>query len=174
MKNPISNGVRERRNCLDTTSQVSSCLRKIEGFLAYPTPAGVPIAMTSPGSRVVTSERYSISVATSKIMSEVLPSCTKRSLIGGHQFRTECSGVVKSFTDRPSGGFALIVSNRAVIETGVSRDIVQSPLGWHLGGQFSEDHGELRFEVEHSDTGGLTIASLWATRDVLHRSNTAG
>ena len=45
-----------------------------------PTPAGVPVAMMSPGYSVMPREQVSISVAMSKIRSRVRPSCRSSGL----------------------------------------------------------------------------------------------
>jgi hypothetical protein len=45
------------------------------GEKPMPTPAGVPVAMMSPGSSVRPREQVSISVGMSKIMSRVIASC---------------------------------------------------------------------------------------------------
>ena len=45
------------------------------GFLAMPTPLGVPVRMTVPGRSVVLPLKNSIRAGTSKIMSEVFSSC---------------------------------------------------------------------------------------------------
>src|SRR5690606_35960115 len=46
------------------------------GRIAIPTPCGVPVRMTVPGASVVLPLRNSMRVGTSKIMSEVVQSCT--------------------------------------------------------------------------------------------------
>ena len=45
-----------------------------------PTPSGVPVRITSPGSSVITLETWATSVGTSKIRSVVLPSCLRSPL----------------------------------------------------------------------------------------------
>ncbi len=59
-----------------STSQRSPGRIQSGGFRASPTPAGVPVTMTSPGSQVIASLRVETSVATSKIRSSVEASCT--------------------------------------------------------------------------------------------------
>src|SRR5205085_1166470 len=59
-----------------STSTTSPGVRNHGGVRTYPTPSGVPVAITSPGSRVrVRLIRLSRS-GTVKIMSLVVPSCT--------------------------------------------------------------------------------------------------
>ena len=54
---------------------VSPGCKKTGGFIANPTPWGVPVKRTVPGSSVVLPLRNSMSVGTSKIMSLVFQSC---------------------------------------------------------------------------------------------------
>lgn len=87
---------------LDSTTRPAR--RKTCGSRPIPTPAGVPVTMTSPGNRVVTEDKYSINTGTGKIRSSVLLSCT-RSPSMSHQRRSESelgtsSGVT---TQGPSG-----------------------------------------------------------------------
>src|SRR6202008_3706759 len=58
-----------------STSTLSPAFIQAGGFLAGATPDGVPVAMMSPGSSVMNSERYSMVLAVEKIMSDVLESC---------------------------------------------------------------------------------------------------
>src|SRR2546423_3282471 len=63
--------------CLDSpnpsipTSTMSPGFRYFGGFIPSPTPAGVPVLITSPGRSVMNSLTYDIGVGTSKIMFEV-------------------------------------------------------------------------------------------------------
>src|SRR6266511_62409 len=57
-----------------------------------PTPAGVPVAMTSPGSRVTAWLAAATRVGTSQIMSAVLPSCCSSSLTQRRMRRSCGSG----------------------------------------------------------------------------------
>ena len=57
------------------TSQTSPSFRKTGGLRAAPTPAGVPVTMTSPGTSVIAALRVTIRSTTSKIMSSVFADC---------------------------------------------------------------------------------------------------
>ena len=52
---------------ISTLTSCPGCIRA--------TPSGVPVKITSPGSRVVKEEMYATSSGTVKIMSLVVPSC---------------------------------------------------------------------------------------------------
>src|SRR6478609_8790851 len=58
------------------TSTTSPATRYRGGVRLNPTPSGVPVATTSPGFRVITSDRYARSSPTPNTMSAVVPSCT--------------------------------------------------------------------------------------------------
>ena len=51
---------------------LSPGFKKICGFRAKPTPAGVPVAMTSPGSKVMIDDKCSTIACTPKTICEVL------------------------------------------------------------------------------------------------------
>jgi hypothetical protein len=56
-----------------STSTMSPAFRKTGGCRVKPTPAGVPVEMISPGSRVISELRKAIVFETGKIMSLVFP-----------------------------------------------------------------------------------------------------
>ena len=58
-----------------STSNTSPCFIQTGGFRAAPTPPGVPMMITSPGSSVMHSVISTIVSATPQIMSEVLELC---------------------------------------------------------------------------------------------------
>jgi len=58
------------------TSTTSPSLSQSWGFLPIPTPDGVPVKITSPGSRVVPWLKNAIVFAMPKIWSDVFPSCS--------------------------------------------------------------------------------------------------
>ena len=55
-------------------STVSPFLRNLGGLKPIPTPCGVPVAITSPGRRVIPSDNSAISLGMEKIRSCVFPS----------------------------------------------------------------------------------------------------
>src|SRR5829696_1009311 len=58
-----------------STSISSPGLRNTGGLRAKPTPGGVPVAITSPGSSVIDSDKNSINAGTPKISWSVFESC---------------------------------------------------------------------------------------------------
>src|SRR5262245_61188877 len=88
-----------------STSTSSPAFIQGGGFLACATPEGVPVAMMSPGSSVMNSDRYSIVLAVEKIMSDVLESCRVSPLTRVLIRRPEAPGGSSSevTTQGPSG-----------------------------------------------------------------------
>jgi hypothetical protein len=90
-------------------------------------PAGVPVAMRSPGSRVIVRETNASSVTTSKTISAVLESCQvspmtdERSprrcgqLVGGHDQRADGREAVGSLGPQPLAILALEIAHRDVV-----------------------------------------------------------
>src|SRR5271166_3432227 len=74
---------------------VSPALRKRCGFLPEPTPGGVPVVMTSPGSRIMNCEMYETSVLTPKIMVAVEPVCM-RSPLTSRNMLSFCTSAISS------------------------------------------------------------------------------
>src|SRR5262249_39785336 len=72
---PHATGLRSRPMPSISASTTSPFLRKIGGSRPAPTPAGVPVEMTSPGSSVVNVEIIATIAATGKIICPVLASC---------------------------------------------------------------------------------------------------
>ena len=74
------------------------------GSKPRPTPAGVPVEMTSPGRSVMYCERYATMWLHEKIMFLVLPFCICLPLTVSHSFRF-CGSLISSFVARngPSG-----------------------------------------------------------------------
>ena len=65
------------------------------GVLAIPTPGGVPVAITSPGSRLIVRVTNAISSATPKIICAVDESCTV-SPPTSHRIRSVCGSGISS------------------------------------------------------------------------------
>ena len=108
------------------------------GVRAWPTPAGVPITITSPGSSVMHSASSAMVSATLKIMSLVFASCITwpfrrlwmrrpvgagRQLVGGDQHRAEAAGGVEVLADGPLRRALLVVAHRHVVEAAVAEHV---------------------------------------------------
>ena len=87
---------------------VSPGCRNTGGFIPMPTPEGVPVAMMSPGSRVIPREQVSISVGMSKIRSVVFASWRSSPLT---QHRTRVSSPSSSSAVTTHGPMGQKVSN---------------------------------------------------------------
>ena len=98
---------------------VSPAFRYCGGFMPMPTPAGVPLAIKSPGCKVMPREMVSISVGIPKIKFAVLASCHKSPLT---QQRT-CTAL-------PS--IACAVTAHGPIGQKVSKDLPKSHCWWRI------------------------------------------
>jgi hypothetical protein len=73
-----ANELNERLDALDSTSKTSPGCMKTGGLRAAPTPPGVPVMITSPGSRLIATLIISTSAETLKMSWSVLASCMTR------------------------------------------------------------------------------------------------
>src|SRR5207237_10573203 len=72
---PATIGLRSVPSFSTLTSNTSPFLRNTGGLRNAPTPSGVPLAITSPGSSVIPCDRYETRYATLKIIFEVFDDC---------------------------------------------------------------------------------------------------
>ena len=111
------------------TSITSPGWSQTGGFLAKPTPPGVPVAMTSPGRSLVNDEKNSIALGTSTIIWEVLADCMTwpfsvvvsaasemSSLVGGDQFRPDRHGALEVLAGGPLRRGPLPLARGRVVE----------------------------------------------------------
>ena len=123
---------------LDATTSPSAI--SSGGSRRKPTPAGVPVRITSPGSSVVNSEMTLTRVGTSKIMQLGRASCTQLAvdvrcagasaarigdLVGGDQRRAQRGGGVPRLALEPLVGAVLEVAHRHIVGDGVPGDGVE-------------------------------------------------
>ena len=122
-----------------STTTSSPAFRKMGGLRAKPTPCGVPVLITSPGSSVIPREMKAMSSRTLKIILSVLESCNVcsvddapdrkslgiRNVFTGDQIRPHRSEGVLALGAHPLAVAALEVACTHVIEAGISGDIFQ-------------------------------------------------
>src|SRR5438105_6807382 len=87
-----------------STSTTSPGLRKIGGLRVKPTPAGVPVAITSPGTRSKMVEQYSIRRGIEKISIEVVEVCITVPLTRVSSFRLVGSPISSGVTSHGPKG----------------------------------------------------------------------
>ena len=145
-----------------STSITSPGLRYTGGFRAKPTPAGVPVAMTSPGSSVMLLVMNSMSSGTRKIRWAVLESCITVPL-SVSVMRSVCGSGISSVVTMvwPIGANVshdlprchctvakLKIARGDVVERGVAQHEVVRAVGAHVLRAASDDDGELSLVVD--------------------------
>ena len=160
------------------------------GLRANPTPCGVPVSRTVPGSRVVLSLRNAMSVGTSKIMSEVVQSCTTSPLSTVRIVRSLGFGMSSFVTSAgPSGQNVsndlprfhcepplLICQSAAthVVRAGVAEHVVERLLLADVLRRLADDDGQLTLVVDGValDDGNLDrIAGVLNRRWILEEQD---
>jgi len=143
-----------------STSITSPLLRKTGGFRANPTPGGVPVAITSPGSSVIDSDRKR-SIQAHQISTGLclnphrlsIPAQLNRkfmrvrNLVGRYDplpHRGEC---VTGFTPLPLTIGKLKVARTDIINNGVAQDVVVSLLTSDVFRASSNHHGKFSFVI---------------------------
>src|SRR5438067_6935734 len=88
-------GLRSVPSFSTLTSNTSPSLRNTGGLRNAPTPSGVPLAITSPGSSVIPCDRYETRYATLKIIFEVFDDCMTLPLSSPSIF-SDCTSSISS------------------------------------------------------------------------------
>ena len=125
--------------------------------LILPMPDGVPVAITSPGSKVITSEIKLTTSSNPKIMSLVRADCLSLSVqislkpqvirvdIGqSGPYRGE--GVI-TLGPRPLAIRFLHMAFRDIVNTGVTQDIIPDPVLWHILRLFADNNAQFTLVV---------------------------
>ncbi len=128
-----------------------------------PTPSGVPVRITSPGSSVMKDEMYSMISGTLKNMSEVLPFClsssppprlssrvvtsTLRRVEVGLDPRSERAERVEALGAGPLTVLGLQVARGDVVGDGVAEDHLGGVLGGDVAADAADHDGELGLVV---------------------------
>ena len=143
-----------------STSSMSPGFIQSGGLRLWPTPSGVPVAMTSPGCSVVKSEqklticRHRIDQLVGAGMLDLLAVQPRgqRELsrigdfVGGDDPRPERTGAGPVLA-RGDGEF-LVVAHAAVDKDGVARDVVERAVDRDMPAALADHHGQLALEVE--------------------------
>ena len=143
---------------------VSPGFRNTGGLRAKPTPCGVPVRITVPGSSVVLPLRNSISVGTSKIMSSVFQSCIISPLRIGLDFervgignlvlrdqrRAERAERVERLAAAPLAAAKVLlpVAGADVVAAGVAQHVVEGVLLRGVLARLADHDGQLAFVVD--------------------------
>src|SRR5579863_3080384 len=138
------------------------------GLRAKPTPAGVPVAMTSPGLRVVNEEKNSTLLGTSTSICEVRADCMTWPLStvvsarsetstssGGDDLRADGHGAVEVLPRRPLAPGPLPVPHRRVVQDGEPGDRVERLAGRDVPPARADHDAELALVVERFGQGRL-------------------
>src|SRR3954464_10076242 len=142
------------------------------GVRRAPTPPGVPVTSTSPGSSVVHVDTYSMIFGILKIICSVVACCMRSPLrrhdsvilvfggissavtiqgpnpVGGPHPGAEAAGLREVLAGGPLDGVALPVAHRAVVVAAVARDVAPRILLRDAPAGFADDHRDLGLEVE--------------------------
>ena len=146
---PGWSGCRPARSSRSTSSPTAS----------GPTPAGVPVRITSPGSSVIAWLTCDTSSSTPRIICEVRPACSSSPLtvvVHGEVGRVEVGGDpraeraegVEALGPAPLLLGALQVAGRDVVGAGEAEHDVLDPLRRHLAAQPGDDDGQLALVVD--------------------------
>ena len=143
-------------------STTSPGLRNSGGLQPAPTPEGVPVAITSPGSKVMNSLRWLIRKATGKIMSAVLPVCRRLPLTSSHRSRRCGSATSSRVTSHGPIGAKLSellpLTNwpprsfwkralRNVVDHGIPGHVIECARLGHIAGAHPDDHRQFHLPV---------------------------
>ena len=157
-------GFRRRPRRSISTSTTSPARRKRGGFCAAPIPPGVPVAMMSPGSSVITALSSLTSAATVKTMLAVLDdwtvtpfrrvsmrrSCGSGTFLGGDQERTDRGETVEALPERPLARPVLHVARAHVVNGQVAAHVRQGLVLRHVPGLAPDHDAELALVVDRA------------------------
>ena len=150
-----------------STTTSSPSRRNRGGSRKTPTPPGVPVAMTSPGSRVMNREQKAMRLGTSWTISDVLASWMTspltrqrmrsapgiRQLVGGHDPRSDRAERVEALAAHPLAVAELQVACRDVIETGIPEDVIERLRRRDVARRPADHDGQLRLVVDLTGVG---------------------
>ena len=140
--------------------------RYLGGLKPMPTPAGVPVAMMSPGISVTPAEMVAMMVGTSKMRSRVLAFCRSSPLIQhrilgvgqidlvpGHRPRTHRAERVLRLADEPLAVSALQIARRHIVDDGVAPDVIERARRLDAASALPDDDAEFGFVVDRFGDG---------------------
>ena len=145
---------------LISTSSTSPGFIHSGGLRLWPTPSGVPVAMTSPGESAVKSEQKAM-ICGNRVdqligggvlhLLAVEPRGQRQparigNLVGGDEPGAERPGAGKILA-RGDGEF-LVVAHAAVDEAGIAGDVVERALGLDVAAGLADDQRQLALEIE--------------------------
>jgi hypothetical protein len=151
-----SNSVVDGADAVDLDAHASPARSQRGGVKPMPTPAGVPVAMTSPGCSVMPREQVSISVGMSKIMSFVRPSWRSSPLtqprtrvsrrvefVGGGDPRAHRAEGVEALAQVPLLVAHLHVARADVVDHGPAEDVVHRARARDVASAAADHHRQL-------------------------------
>ncbi len=119
------------------------------GLRRAPTPPGVPVTSTSPGTSVVHADTYSMIFGILKVQAARERHLgSRRDLVCRDHPRPEAAGVHEILAGGPLDGVALPVAHRAVVVAAVAGDVAPRILLRDAPASTSDDHRDLGLEVE--------------------------
>ena len=136
---------------------------KTGGLRAAPTPPGVPVMITSPGSRAhrdadhcdqrgdAEDEPVGTRILHYPAVQAALnaqPAGPRRHGIGRHQPGAECPRGIEILAHRPLRRAQLKIANRRIVEQGVARNVIEGSVALDAASSPADHHGEFRLIVE--------------------------
>jgi hypothetical protein len=143
-----------------STSTTSPGFIQSGGVRLDPTPPGVPVTITSPGSSRVKDEQYSIWRGISKMADGCVLNhlaveaglqpqwCEIACFVRCHHPGPESAGLRKILAGRELMRVPLKIANAALVVTGVSCDVVPGILAGDVAAWLADDDGEFALEIE--------------------------